>query len=78
MSVSPLPALLVTTVRSRAPSSSTACTRATGTPELPNPPTSTVAPSPIPVTASAGDATRLSITATPWRGTTAVRSRVAE
>jgi hypothetical protein len=65
MSVSPLPALLVTTVRSRAPCSSRACTSSTGTPELPKPPTSTVAPSATSATASASVATRLSITVPP-------------
>src|SRR3954452_12055576 len=64
-SVSPLPALLVTTVRSLAPCSSSACVSSTGTPELPKPPTSTVAPSRTPSTAAASVGTRLSSTAPP-------------
>src|SRR4051794_35050698 len=64
-SVSPLPALLVTTVSSRAPCSSSAWVSSTGTPELPKPPMSTVAPSRTPSTAAAGEATRLSSTAPP-------------
>src|SRR4051794_26802130 len=64
-SVSPLPALLVTTVSSRAPCSSSAWVSSTGTPELPKPPMSTVAPSRTPSTAADGEATRLSSTAPP-------------
>ena len=64
-SVSPLPALLVTTVRSLAPWSSRAWVSSTGMPEFPKPPMSTVAPSRTPSTAAASDGTRLSSTAPP-------------
>src|SRR6476646_3605297 len=51
--VSPLPALLLTIVRSVAPCSMSASIRRVGIPAMPNPPTRTVAPSSIPATASA-------------------------
>src|SRR6516165_6396968 len=57
----PVPALLATTVRSRAPCSTTASHRASGNPAPPNPPQRMVAPSAIPATASARPSTRLSI-----------------
>ena len=61
-SVRPEPALLVTTVRSLAPCSSSAWVSSTGTPELPKPLMKTVLPSRTPSTASASDPTRLSST----------------
>ena len=51
--VSPLPALLFTTVRSVAPCSIRASISATGIPAMPKPPISTVEPSATPPTASA-------------------------
>ena len=57
--VSPLPALLQTTVRSRAPCAISASTRTAGMPAVPNPPIMIVAPSLMPATAAAGDSTTL-------------------
>lgn len=50
--VSPLPALLDTTVSSFAPWRMSASISSTGIPAIPKPPTSTVEPSSIPATAS--------------------------
>src|SRR5215475_8565791 len=57
--VSPLPALLLTIVRSRAPCSITASTSAAGRPAPPKPPIMIVAPSLMPATAAAADSTTL-------------------
>ena len=57
--VSPLPALLQTTVRFPAPCAMTASTSAAGMPAVPNPPIMMVAPSLMPATAAAGDSTTL-------------------
>src|SRR5712672_1717646 len=57
----PVPALLATTVRSRAPCSMTASHKASGNPAPPNPAHKIVAPSGMPATASARLRTRLSI-----------------
>src|SRR5260370_19008515 len=57
----PVPALLATIVRSRAPCSTTASHNASGKPAPPNPPHRMTAPSGIPATASARLLTRLSI-----------------
>ena len=59
---SAVPALLATIVRSVAPCCTSACSSTVGTPDSPNPPTRTVAPSWTPATASRAVATRLSIT----------------
>src|SRR5437764_3010410 len=69
----PVPALLATTVRSRAPCSMTASHKASGSPAPPNPAHKIVAPSAMPATASAKLRTRLSIIA-PFRSE---RDRVA-
>jgi len=61
--VSPLPALLFTIVRSRAPCAISASISAAGIPAAPKPPIMTVAPSWMPATASATEATVLSIMA---------------
>jgi hypothetical protein len=59
---SPLPVLLLITVRSVAPWSISAWSNSIGLPDAPNPPTITVAPSGISATASATDAYCLLIT----------------
>ena len=59
----PVPALLATTVRSRAPCSITASHNASGSPAPPNPAHSTTVPSLMPATAAARSRTRLSIIA---------------
>src|SRR6516165_4884232 len=65
--VRPVPALLATTVRSRAPCSMTASHKASGSPAPPKPAHKTTAPSGIPATASARLRTRLSIIVRPAR-----------
>src|SRR5271157_5878527 len=57
----PVPALLATTVSSRAPCSMTASHKASGNPAPPNPAHKMIAPSGMPATASARLRTRLSI-----------------
>src|SRR5437870_4289331 len=63
---SPLPALLLTMVRSRAPCSISASISCDGIPAVPNPPIITVAPSGMSTTAAAGVATVLSIIDPPF------------
>jgi len=60
--VSPLPALLLTMVRSRAPWAINASISADGMPALPKPPIITVAPSCTPATACSNESKILSIT----------------
>jgi hypothetical protein len=66
--VSPLPAWLLTIVSSRAPCARSASISASGTPDGPKPPTSTVDPSAMPSTAASSVGTVLSIIGSEARG----------